>query len=74
MRDGGGRRNWTFFGSDRGGKTFAILRSFVAFVASCELLKIDPFEWLRDLLSRIPTHSIQQLDQLLPHSWATARA
>jgi len=66
-----GRRNWTFFGSDRGGKTFAILRSFVA---SCELLKIDPFEWLRDVLSRIPTHSIQQLDQLLPHSWAAARA
>ena len=66
-----GRRNWTFFGSDRGGKTFALLRSFIA---SCELLKIDPFEWLRDVLSRIPTHSIQQLDQLLPHNWTAARA
>ena len=65
-----GRNNWTFLGSDRGGKTFAILRSFVA---SCELLKLDPFEWLRDVLSRIPTHSIQQLDQLLPHAWAAAR-
>ena len=66
-----GRNNWTFLGSDRGGKTFAILRSFVA---SCELLKLDPFEWLRDVLSLIPTHSIQQLDQLLPHTWAPARA
>jgi transposase len=66
-----GRNNWTFLGSDRGGKTMAILRSFVA---SCELLKLDPFEWLRDVLSRIPTHSIQQLDQLLPHAWAAARA
>jgi transposase len=66
-----GRRNWTFFGSDRGGKTFAILRSFIA---SCEILKLDPFEWLRDVLARIPTHSIQQLDQLLPHAWAAARA
>ncbi len=66
-----GRNNWTFLGSDRGGKTFAILRSFVA---SCELLKLDPFEWLRDVLSRIPTHSIQQLDQLLPHAWAATRA
>lgn len=65
-----GRNNWTFFGSDRGGKTMAILRSFVA---SCELLKLDPFEWLRDVLSRISTHSIQQLDQLLPHAWAAAR-
>jgi hypothetical protein len=50
-----GRNNWTFFGSDRGGKTMAILRSFVA---SCELLKLDPFEWFRDILSRIPTHSL----------------
>jgi transposase len=66
-----GRRNWTFFGSDRGGTTFAILRSFVA---SCELLKIDPFEWLKDVLSRIATHSIQQLDHLLPHAWAAAHA
>jgi transposase len=66
-----GRHNWTFFGSDRGGKTMAILRSFVA---SCELVKLDPFEWFRDVLSRIPTHSIQQLDHLLPHAWAAARA
>jgi hypothetical protein len=29
-----GRNHWRFFGSDRGGKTMAILRSFVA---SCEL-------------------------------------
>ena len=35
-----GRANWTFFGSDRGGRTAAVLRSFVA---TCELLKIDPF-------------------------------
>ncbi len=33
-----GRANWTFFGSDRGGRTAAVLRSFVT---SCELVKID---------------------------------
>jgi transposase len=62
-----GRRNWTFLGSDRGGKTMAILRSFVS---SCEMNKIDPFAWFRDVLARIPAHSIQKLDQLLPHNWA----
>ena len=62
-----GRNNWTFLGSDRGGKTMAILRSFVG---SCELNQVDPFAWLRDVLARIPTHSIQKLDQLLPHNWA----
>ena len=62
-----GRNNWVFLGSDRGGKTMAVLRSFVA---SCERLKIDPYAWFTDVLSRIATHSIQQLDQLLPHAWA----
>jgi transposase len=65
-----GRNSWTFLGSDRGGKTFAILKSFAS---SCELLKLDPFEWFRDVLARIPSHSIHQLDELLPHSWAAAR-
>jgi transposase len=57
-----GRHNWTFLGSDRGGKTMAVLRSFVA---SCELAKVDPFAWFQDVLSRIGECSIQQLDELL---------
>lgn len=65
-----GRHNWVFLGSDRGGHTMAVLRSFVA---SCELVQVDPFEWFRDILSRIATHSIQQLDELLPHRWSIAR-
>ena len=66
-----GRNNWTFLGSDRGGQTMAVLRSFVA---SCELVKVDPFAWFRDVLSRIATHSIQKLDELLPHRWAASCA
>lgn len=62
-----GRNNWTFLGSDRGGRTMAILRSFAA---SCELVNVDPFAWFCDVLARIATHSIQKLGQLLPHSWA----
>jgi transposase len=64
-----GRNNWLFVGSDRGGKTMAILRSFVG---SCELVKVDPFAWFRDVLSRIGEHSVQTLDELLPHRWAVA--
>jgi transposase len=66
-----GRNNWVFVGSDRGGMTMAILRSFVG---SCELVKIDPFTWFQDVLSRIAQHSIQQLDELLPHRWVGARS
>jgi transposase len=64
-----GRNNWTFFGSDRGGRTAAVLRSFVA---SCETVKVDSFAWFRDVLSRIANHSITKLDELLPHRWVPA--
>lgn len=64
-----GRNNWTFFGSDNGGKTAAVLRSFVT---SCELVKIDPFAWFRDVFSRIADHPMKRLEELLPHRWAEA--
>jgi len=64
-----GRNNWTFFGSDRGGRTAAVLRSFVA---SCELVRVDPFAWFHDVLSRIAEHPITRLEELLPHRWALA--
>jgi transposase len=44
-----------------------VLRSFVS---SCELNKLGPFAWFRDVLTRIASHSIQKPDQLLPHVWA----
>jgi transposase len=66
-----GRRNWLFVGSDRAGQTMAILRSFVG---SCEIVKVDPFAWFQDVLSRIGEQSMQALDELLPHHWAAAQA
>jgi len=66
-----GRHNWTFFGSDQGGKTAAVLRSFTA---SCQRAGVDPFTWLKDVLSRIATHPITRLAELLPHNWAPAQA
>jgi transposase len=64
-----GRGNWIFFGSDNGGKTAAVLRSFIA---SCKRCGVEPFAWFRDVLSRIPAHSITRLSELLPHNWQTA--
>ena len=65
-----GRKNWMFFGSDKGGRTAAILTSFIA---TCKRLHIDPFAYLRDVIDRIGSHK-RSLDELLPDMWQAARA
>ena len=60
-----------FFGSDQGGRTAAVLRSFVA---SCQRAGLNPFPWFKDILSRIADHPITRLAELLPHNWAPAQA
>lgn len=65
-----GRNNWLFFGSDQGGQTAAVLFSFTA---TCKHLRIDTFAYLRDVLTRLPTHPAEQLAQLLPDRWQAAR-
>jgi transposase len=65
-----GRNNWVFFGSDQGGKTGAVLRSFVA---SCQRVGVEPFTWFKDVLSRIADHPISRLTELLPHNWASSQ-
>jgi transposase len=65
-----GRNNWVFFGSDHGGHIAAVLRSFTA---SCQRAGIDPYVWFKDVLSRIPVHTITRIAELLPHNWAPAQ-
>jgi transposase len=64
-----GRRNWLFAGSDRGGRTAATLCSFIA---SCRRQEIDPFSYLRDVLSRIAACPINEVAQFLPDRWRSA--
>ena len=65
-----GRRNWTFFGSDNGGNTAAILNSFIA---TCKRHHIDPFEYLRDVFARISAQPKNRLEELLPDKWLAGR-
>ena len=64
-----GRKNWTFFGSDNGGRTAAILTSIMA---SCKRIHVDPFQYLRDIFQRISNHPRTHLDELLPDRWKAA--
>jgi len=66
-----GRRNWTFFGSDHGGHTAAVLSSLIA---TSKRHRIDPFAYLRDVFERISAHPKNRLEELLPDQWLAARA
>jgi transposase len=67
-----GRRNYLFAGSDEGGRTWAIIASFIN---SAKLIGIDPQEYLTDVLERIVSGrtKINQLEKLLPWCWKAAR-
>ena len=65
-----GRRNWLFYGSDKGGRTGAVLSTLIA---SCKRLRIEPFAYLRDLFTRISAHPHHRLDELLPDKWRIAQ-
>ena len=66
-----GRQNWLFFGSDGGGETAAVLRSFLV---SCQQAGIEPYSYMCDVLRRIADFPIQRIAELLPMNWKTAEA
>ncbi len=61
-----GRKNWIFFGSPDGGKAAAVILSLVQ---TCRGLKINPREYLEDVMRRLMGHSNQKLHELLPDQW-----
>ena len=58
-----GRRNWLFFGNDHSGRRLAILSSFTA---TCQQCGVNPWTWLKETLTRLPTTPADQLPTLLP--------
>ena len=61
-----GRKNYLFAGSQKGAERAAMMYSFFA---SCKKLDVNPWEWLKDILTRIADHPINRLEELLPHKW-----
>ena len=61
-----GRKNYLFAGSHEGAQRAAMMYSFFA---SCKYHQINPLEWMTDVLQRIGTHPVNQLEDLLPHHW-----
>lgn len=62
-----GRGNWLFAGSLRSGQRAANVMSLIQ---SARLNGHDPYAYLKDVLTRLPTQKSSQLEELLPHSWS----
>jgi hypothetical protein len=61
-----GRKAWLFFGNPHGGETAATLFTLTK---SCNRHRVDPFAYLRDIYTRLPTTSDSKLESLLPDRW-----
>jgi transposase len=61
-----GRNNWLFAGSLRAGKRAAAVMSLIQ---SARLNGHDPYAYLKDVLTRLPTQRASQVGELLPHRW-----
>ncbi len=64
-----GVKNYLFAGSDQGGINAAL---FYSLIETCKLNKINPYDYLRDVLIRLPTQLNSKLNELLPWNWKSS--
>jgi hypothetical protein len=61
-----GRKNWLFIGSELAGERAAVVMSLLQ---SAKLNGHDPWAYLKDVLTRLPTQLNSRIEELLPHQW-----
>lgn len=62
-----GKKNWLFFGDATAGHRGAILYTLVE---ACRRRHIDPYSYLRDVLTRLPSMTNWQIKDVTPEAWA----
>ena len=61
-----GKRNYLFFGHPEAGWRSAVIYSVIV---SCRRRRIDPWEYLRDLMRRLPAAKNHDIPDLVPARW-----
>jgi transposase len=61
-----GRKNWLFAGSENGAEAACVLYSLLA---TCKLHRVNPFEYLRDVIMRVGRHPARDVLELSPKAW-----
>jgi transposase len=65
-REAIGRKNWIFIGSDDGARANA---AFTSLLASCRMVGVEPWSYLRDILCLLPRWPVHRLLELAPAYW-----
>ena len=65
-----GKKNWLFMGDADAGERGAIIYTVIE---SCRRRGIDPYAYLKDVLTRLPKMTNHQIPEVTPAAWAKAR-
>ena len=61
-----GRKNYLFAGTHEAAHYAAVMYSIIE---TCKQHDINTFDYLVDVLTRLPTQLMSKLDELLPYNW-----
>jgi len=65
-----GKKNWLFIGDAQAGQRGAIIYTIIE---SCRRHSVDPYTYLRDVLTRLPNMTNWQIKDVTPKAWAKSR-
>lgn len=64
-----GKKNWLFVGEANAGQRGAIIYTIIE---CCRRRGLDPYTYLRDVLTRLPYMTNRQIPEVTPQAWAKA--
>ena len=65
-----GKKNFLFIGHPEAGERSAVIYTLLG---SCRRHGLNPFDYLKDLFTRLPSAKITEIRQFTPAAWAEAR-
>jgi transposase len=65
-----GKKNWLFVGDADAGERSAIIYTVIE---SCRRRGLDPYAYLKEVLTRLPNMTNRQIHEVTPEAWAKAQ-
>ncbi len=65
-----GKKNFLFFGHPEAGERSAVIYTLLG---SCRRHGVNPFDYLKDMFTRLPAAKISQIREFTPAAWVKAR-